>query len=82
LFGLNEAYFLSDKRALSTIEQFALKPAEYVARVNRLLAHPGATADELTTTVGALEALFRDVAALTDGLYQPKYIMPSPPSPG
>ncbi len=80
LFGLNETYFLSDKRALSTIERFALKPSDYSARVSHILSHPGAGAAELTETVGALETLFGAVAALTDGVYQPKYVMPAPAS--
>jgi len=73
LFALNQTYFISDKRALSTIDQFAIKPADYSASLNHLLAHPGSSGEELTTSVASLRRLWQQVVALTDGAYQPKY---------
>ncbi|MBZ0304421.1 MAG: nucleotidyltransferase domain-containing protein [Anaerolineae bacterium] len=75
LFALNEAYFISDKRALATIETFPLKPDAYAARVTDILAHPGGTAEALAQTVDALSALFRDAVELAGSAYQPKFAL-------
>ena len=75
LFGLNETYFLSDKRALRTIERFERRPDDYTQRVHRILSRPGETPAELTATVGELEALFRDAVALAREWYEPKFVL-------
>lgn len=73
LFALNETYFISDKRAVATIEAFPLRPADYAARVNRMLGQAGASAEALTATVAELSELFRGVVELTGTGYQPRY---------
>ncbi|MAS34830.1 MAG: DNA polymerase subunit beta [Anaerolineaceae bacterium] len=73
LFALNETYFISDKRAIDTIETFGIRPEDYRARVERILAHPGADVDALSQTVAALDELFRQVVDLAGAWYQPKY---------
>lgn len=75
LFALNETYFISDKRAIETIETFSLKPSDYTASVNQILAHVGSSAEELSATVLHLEHLFRRVVELTGGTYQPKFVL-------
>lgn len=73
LFALNETYFISDKKALDTIETFALKPDHYAARVSEILSHPGANRDDLTRTIDTLWSLWREVAALAQNDYRPRY---------
>lgn len=73
LFALNETYFISDKRAIETIEAFAIRPDAYAERADRILGHPGLTPDELAQTVSALSTLFSDVVERAQGMYQPKY---------
>jgi hypothetical protein len=73
LFALNEIYFISDKRALATIEGFDIRPSDYAARVTHILAHPGQTAEALLHTVETLNALFLSVVEAAGSWYQPKY---------
>ena len=64
LFAMNERYFLGDKRALATIAAFALVPADYTKLISGILAHPGATAAELSASVAQMESAWQAVAAL------------------
>ena len=75
LFALNEIYFISDKKAIETIETFPLKPSDYTASVNRILAHAGSNAEELSAPVLHLADLFHRVVDLTGGTYQPKFVL-------
>src|SRR5258706_13520436 len=75
VFALNETYFISDKKAMATIETFPVRPPDYAATVRHILGRPGYSAHELSETVRALETLFRAVAGLTGGSYQPKYVI-------
>ena len=73
LYTLNETYFMSDKGVLEAIAAFSSRPAAYRERVRAILARPGTDTLELSETVGALTALFRDVVGLAGSLYRPKY---------
>lgn len=64
LFALNERYFMRDKKVMETVGGFALLPSGYVQEINRLLSHPGDTAEALTKTVGGLEQMWRAVGTL------------------
>lgn len=75
LFALNETYFIADKGAMVTIEGFALKPPDYAASVARMLAHPGATADQLTVTLDAARTLLRACIDLAGSLYTARFIL-------
>lgn len=69
LFALNEKYFLSDKRALRTIEHFALQPERFGERLNAILAHPGCDSGALTESVASMRALWADTCALSSAYY-------------
>lgn len=73
LFALNEQYFMRDKQVMETMSTFAVLPADYVARINAILACPGSTAPALTQTVQQLAETWRSVVALTGDGYQPKF---------
>lgn len=73
LFALNERYFIRDKQVTAALAGFALLPADYVPRLETLLAHPGATAPALTATVAGLTALWADVVALPGVDYAPRF---------
>jgi hypothetical protein len=75
LFALNERYFMRDKKVLETIAQFTNLPAGYIQQINRILACPGATAEELTRSVTELEQAWRDVVLLPGVTYEPKFKM-------
>jgi hypothetical protein len=70
LFGLNEVYFLSDKRALRQIEGFAQKPQGYGARLCAVLACPGRSAEELTASVGEVKTLWGEACGLAVEIYR------------
>lgn len=73
LYALNDTYFMGDKGALEAISKFALCPPEFVERLTQVLAHPGATGEQLSKAVNWLEGLWQEVVSLAGNLYKPKY---------
>ena len=73
LFALNEVYFQSDKRVMATIAGFAQAPDSFASRVAAILAHPGATADDLLRSVAAMAEIWQDAVRLTGGSYQARF---------
>jgi hypothetical protein len=76
LFGLNRKYLINDKTALSEVAEFERAPREFGPRVQKTLAHPGASPAELGASVESVAQLVRETIELTDGLYQPRYALP------
>jgi predicted nucleotidyltransferase len=76
LFALNRRHLINEKTALAETAEFERAPREFGARVHKTLAHPGATAAELSAAVESIEQLLRETIELTNGLYQPRYALP------
>lgn len=73
IFALNERYFIRDKQVMDTIAKFSNLPSGYIQQINRILACPGSTVQELTKTVSNLEQVWQSVM-LQDGVqYKPKF---------
>lgn len=77
LFALNEQYPLNDKTVLAEIAEFPLAPREFTPRVQQTLSHVGAAAVELVAAVESIVQLFRETVALTEGRYQPRFVLPA-----
>lgn len=75
LFALNEQYFLRDKKVMDMIARFPNLPSGYIQQINRILACPGGTAQELTKTVRELAGAWHRVVSLTGVHYEPKFQM-------
>ena len=75
LFALNEKYFIRDKKVLDTVAQFSNLPSGYIQEINRILACPGSTIQELTKTVSELEQAWHQVVSLDGVNYEPKFQM-------
>lgn len=75
LFALNEKYFLRDKQVLDTVARFSNLPPAYIPHINRILACPGSTVQELTKTVIDLEQAWQNVISLPGVQYEPKFKM-------
>ncbi len=73
LFALNERYFIRDKQVLDTMAGFPNLPPGYIQQINRILACPGSTTQELTRSVGDLEQAWRSVVALNGIQYEPEF---------
>ena len=73
LFALNERYFIRDKKVLDTVAKFPNLPSDYIQGINRILACPGRTVQELTKTVSGLEQAWFNVVSLTGVHYEPKF---------
>nr|WP_255524783.1 nucleotidyltransferase domain-containing protein [Nodosilinea sp. FACHB-13] len=73
LFALNHTYLINDKTALEEIAEFEQAPREFGLRVQKTLAHLGASPTELIAAVESVAQLVRETVDLTDGLYQPRY---------
>jgi predicted nucleotidyltransferase len=73
LFALNEKYFMRDKQVLDTVAKFPNLPSGYIQQINRILACPGSTVQELTKTVSDLEQAWHSVVSLTGVHYEPKF---------
>jgi hypothetical protein len=69
LFALNEAYFLTDKRALRMIAAFPLQPDHYGERLCAVLACPGAKTASLQASVAAIRQLWRETRQLASEYY-------------
>jgi hypothetical protein len=73
LFAINEKYFMRDKKVLETMAAFPHLPAGYVQQINRILACPGGTVQELSRSVSDLEQAWHTVVSLNGVDYQPKF---------
>ena len=76
LFALNRKYPINDKTALAEVAKFERVPREFGPRVQKSLAHLGASPGELVAAVGSIAQLLRETVELTGGLYQPRYPLP------
>jgi predicted nucleotidyltransferase len=76
LFALNRKYPINDKTALAEVSEFEQAPREFGSRVQKTLAHLGASPAELITAVESVAQLVQDTVELTNGLYQPRYMLP------
>jgi hypothetical protein len=77
LFALNRKYLLDDKTALAEVADFERAPREFGPRVQQALAHLGASPAELAAVVASVVPLFRETVELTEGLYRPRFALPS-----
>ncbi len=76
LFALNCQYLINDKTALAEIAEFERAPREFGPRVQRTLGRLGDSPAELVAAVESVAQLFRETVALTDKLYQPRFMLP------
>ena len=76
LFALNRTYLINDKTALTEIAEFELAPREFGSRVQQTLAHPGKSPEELSASIDSIAQLVQETIELTDGLYQPRFVLP------
>jgi len=76
LFALNRTYPLNDKTALAEIAEFERAPGEFGPRVQKILARPGDTPEELNAAVENVMQLLQETIALADELCQPRFVMP------
>jgi len=77
LFAWNRRYLLNDKTALAEIADFDSAPREFSSRVQRTLAHLGSTSVELFGAVESITRLLRETIDLTEGLYKPRFTLPT-----
>lgn len=73
LFALNDTYFISDREAINTIEQFTLKPKAYKHKLETILAYLGHTQKALENSMEGLHELFLMIKKLCNEFYESKY---------
>jgi Nucleotidyltransferase domain/Domain of unknown function (DUF4037) len=73
LFALNEEYFVTDKYAGRLLDQFALRPHDFTARLACVLSHPGGNPEELGRSFESLRTLWLETVALTGDTYKPRF---------
>jgi predicted nucleotidyltransferase len=78
LFALNRTYPVNDKTALAEIAEFDRAPRDFGSRLNGVFACLGASDAELGAAVDRVGQLLRETIELTDGLYQPRFVLPKP----
>ena len=76
LFALNRRYPLNDKTALVEVAEFDRGPHGFGPRVQKALGHLGASPADLGAAVEGVAQLLREAIDLTDGLYQPRFMLP------
>jgi predicted nucleotidyltransferase len=77
LFALNRKYLTDEKTALAEVAEFEHVPRGFGPRVQKTLAHLGDSPTELLAAVESVAQLLRETTALTDGLYQPRFMLPT-----
>jgi hypothetical protein len=73
LFALNKQYFVSDKYAKRLLEQFQLRPREFMIRLELALSNPGSDSAELGRSAEILTALWLETVELTAGTYRSRF---------
>ena len=73
LYALNETYFISDKRLKRDVEQFSLKPQDFVMRLDRILGDIGCDSKKLAETLLNTQILLNEVINLCRDQYTPKF---------
>ncbi len=73
LFALNKQYFVSDKYAKRILDQFALKPREFMTRLEQVLSNPGSDPTELDRSAEILTALWLETVQLSAGTYKSRF---------
>jgi hypothetical protein len=76
LFALNRKYLINDKTALVEVAEFERAPREFGPRVQKVLAHLGASPVELAAAVEDVAQLVRETAELADEQYQGHHRLP------
>ena len=76
LFALNRRYPINDKTALAEVAEFEHAPREFGPRVQKVLAHVGASPGELTAAIESIVEVLRETVELAVGLYQPRFTLP------
>lgn len=70
LFSLNELYPMGDKRAIETIEQSSIKPAQLKEKIDTVLC---ADKNTLINNIALLKTVFNESVELSRGIYKPYY---------
>lgn len=77
LFALNRRYPMNDKTALEEIAEFERAPRGFGPRVQKTLARLGDSAEELSGALESITQLHREAVELSEGLYQPRFKLPT-----
>jgi hypothetical protein len=73
LFALNFEYYFGDKGSLEAIDRFGRQPGQFSGRLQGVLALRMASPGELRSATYQMHILWKEVVALTEGRYVPKY---------
>ena len=73
LYALNETYFISDKRLYKDVEQFCLKPQDFVMRLDHILGDIGCDSKKLSETLLNTRILLTEFIELCKEQYTPKF---------
>jgi hypothetical protein len=73
LYALNENYYMSDKRLKKDVEQFSLKPQDFVMRLDCILGNIGRDNNQIWETLLNTQSLLNEVIELCRDQYTPKF---------
>ncbi len=73
LYALNETYFINDKRLKKDVEQFSIKPPDFIKRLDYILGDIGSESNKLTETLLNTQILLTEVIELGRDQYTPKF---------
>lgn len=65
LYALNESWYINEKRLVTELNAFDKKPEQVLERIYAILGETGISSTELEASLGACEALYREIAALS-----------------
>jgi predicted nucleotidyltransferase len=75
LFALNDTYFINDKGATAIIEKFTVRPRQFWAILEAILASPGATPGAINASLDQLEQVLGNLIELAGAYYQPRFVL-------
>lgn len=73
LYAYNEEFFIGDKKFYKDIERFIIKPTDFLKRTESLLGSIGTTNESAENSITLTESLFKEMVALSNGLYISKF---------
>jgi hypothetical protein len=66
LYALNETFYLSEKRLATDLRSFSVLPDRFLERISAILGATGTTSAQLQASLAQVEALYDEVATLTE----------------
>ena len=73
IYALNDAFFIGEKKLYKQESEFAVKPNDFLNRINRILGDIGRSSEEMSQTIDGTKQLLEEFIKLAEPQYIPKF---------